>query len=503
MMRWLNSLQVRLYFILVSFALLSGVAIVAGNQSVRLAANTQYLVNLVGQQRANALLLARTADRLSETDDPTVRANIQELMQTLITNVEDVQVALRAGNPELNITPIQNPVALGALDELETRWQEYRTTLAEFTDADPTGDAAAQAALLERINTQSLTVFTFADRLATALGLLVEQEIASVQRLFVLIVVVLLTFLVSAFVITQRAIQSIQRLAGAADQLGKGDLQVRASTAATVEIASLAGIFNGMAEQIEKRVAELQIARERAEKSDQIKSAFLASMSHELRTPLNAVINFTRFVVDGDTGPVNTEQAELLTEVVNSARHLLNLINDVLDMSKIEAGSLNLFIEDNIDVHSILNSVLNTGRGLLNDKPIEFKTDIPATLPPLRGDRQRILQILLNIVSNACKFTQRGEIKLQVHTDGGQLQVSVMDTGPGIAHDDQELVFEAFKQTRTGMRQGGGTGLGMPIAKSLVEAHGGRIWLESEPNQGTTFYFTLPVKSAELIPMQV
>jgi signal transduction histidine kinase len=503
MMRWLNSLQIRLYFILVSFALLAGVAIIAGNQSARLAANTQYLVNLVGQQRSNALLLAATADRLSETDDPAVRANIQELMNTLINNVESVQLALQKGNPELNITPIENAVALAALDELETRWQEYRTTLTTFTEADPNGDAAALATLQQRIDTQSLTVFTFADRLAAALGLLVEQEIASVQRLFVVILLASLVFLVSAFIMTQRAIRSIQRLAGTAERLGQGDFKTRATTNATVEIASLAGIFNDMADQIEKRVAELQIARERAEKSDQIKSAFLASMSHELRTPLNAVINFTRFVVDGDTGPVNAEQTELLTEVVTSAQHLLNLINDVLDMSKIEAGSLNLFIEDNIDLTAVVNSVINTGRGLLRDKPIVLHTDVPAGLPMLRGDRQRILQILLNIMSNACKFTERGSIHLKVRAEGGEVQLSVTDTGPGIAPDDQTLVFEAFKQTRTGIRQGGGTGLGMPIARSLVEAHGGRIWLTSEPGKGTTFYFTLPVKSPELIPMQV
>jgi signal transduction histidine kinase len=255
-------------------------------------------------------------------------------------------------------------------------------------------------------------------------------------------------------------------------------------------------------QRVKERTKELEEAREHAERSDQVKSAFLASMSHELRTPLNAVINFTRFVIDGDTGPVNEQQTELLTDVVNSARHLLNLINDVLDMSKIEAGSLNLFIEDDVNLNSILTSVTSTGRILLADKPnVRIDVQTEDNLPPLQADRQRILQILLNIMSNACKFTQSGTITLSARRSGDEITLSVADTGPGIAPEDQGMVFEAFKQTHTGLRQGGGTGLGMPIAKSLAEAHGGRLWLESAVGKGTTFFLVLPIKSPELQPV--
>src|SRR5262249_3217064 len=156
----------------------------------------------------------------------------------------------------------------------------------------------------------------------------------------------------------------------------------------------------------------IEQARERAERSDQVKSAFLASMSHELRTPLNSIINFTLFVVEGDTGPINEQQSDLLTQVVGSARHLLNLINDVLDMSKIEAGSLNLFIEENINLNSLLDSAVSTGRSLLVGKPVRLQSNIEENLPRMRADQQRILQILLNLISNACKFTEEGEIKI-------------------------------------------------------------------------------------------
>jgi signal transduction histidine kinase len=244
---------------------------------------------------------------------------------------------------------------------------------------------------------------------------------------------------------------------------------------------------------------EIQAAQQAAERSDKIKSAFLASMSHELRTPLNAIINFTRYVVKGSLGPVTQQQAETLSEVVDSAKHLLNLINDVLDMSKIEADSLTLFVEDDVDVRSILNSALSTGKVLLSDKPVEIETEIADYLPPIRADRQRIVQVMLNIMSNACKFTEEGVITLTAYPADDELIVSVRDTGPGIASEDLYAVFEAFKQTATGLRQGGGTGLGMPITKSLVEAHGGRVWLDSEVGVGTTFYIAIPIKSEALV----
>jgi signal transduction histidine kinase len=253
-------------------------------------------------------------------------------------------------------------------------------------------------------------------------------------------------------------------------------------------------------QRVIERTKQLEAAREQAERSDQVKSAFLASMSHELRTPLNAVINFTTFVIDGDTGPINEEQSELLTEVVMSARHLLNLINDVLDMSKIETGSLKLFVEDNISVNAIVATVTSTARSLVGGKPIRIQADTDSDLPLIAGDRQRILQILLNIMSNACKFTDEGEIVVRAKQVNDEIVVSVADTGPGIAPEDTALVFEPFKQTKSGLQSAGGTGLGMPIAKSLAEAHGGRLWLESVPGKGSTFYVALPLKSDELVP---
>ncbi len=263
-------------------------------------------------------------------------------------------------------------------------------------------------------------------------------------------------------------------------------------------------VFTTLTEQIAVAVrnanlfTSAQQARQEAERSNRVKSQFLTSMSHELRTPLNAIINFSKFVTRGTFGPINDRQKEMLTTVVNSGEHLLNLINDVLDMSKIESGSMNLFIENDIDLGQICLSAVNSGRSLIGDKPVEIISDICPHLSPIVGDKQRLLQILLNIVSNACKFTQNGSITISAQPKGDDILVSIADTGPGIPREEWRLVFEPFKQTETGIRQGGGTGLGMPISKSLVESHGGRMWLESTPGNGTVFYVSLPVHSAIL-----
>lgn len=238
---------------------------------------------------------------------------------------------------------------------------------------------------------------------------------------------------------------------------------------------------------------EVEDARQQAEKSDRVKSAFLASMSHELRTPLNAIINFTSFVADGDVGDINTQQKELLTDVVVSAKHLLQLINDVLDMSKIEANALTLYVEDNIDLHNIITKIITTGQGLLLDKPVSLKMQIAEDLPQIRCDQQRVTQILVNLMSNACKFTQQGEISVIASSTQHEVIISVCDTGAGIPFEEQDTIFEAFRQSETGLKNGKGTGLGLAISKSLAEAHGGRIRLESVPDKGTTFSVILPI----------
>jgi signal transduction histidine kinase len=265
-------------------------------------------------------------------------------------------------------------------------------------------------------------------------------------------------------------------------------------------------VFSTLADQIAIAVrnarlfSEAKSARTQAERANQVKSMFLASMSHELRTPLNSIINFSKFVVKGVMGPVTERQTNALTTVVNNGEHLLSLINDVLDMSKIESDSLVLFVEHDVNLDEILKIVVETAEGMLHEKEVGLELVSEGDLPVISGDRQRVLQILFNIVSNACKFTEKGKITIRSWQQDSEIRFSIEDTGPGIRAEDISAVFEPFKQTQTGLRKGGGTGLGMPISKKLAEAHGGRLWVESTPGTGTTFYVALPLSLAVLLP---
>jgi signal transduction histidine kinase len=246
--------------------------------------------------------------------------------------------------------------------------------------------------------------------------------------------------------------------------------------------------------------AEARQSREAAEESNRVKSQFLASMSHELRTPLNAILNFSQFVATGMLGPVNDQQVDVLTKVVSSGKHLLSLINDVLDISKIESGALKLFVEPNIRLDNELETAVNATKILLNDKPVEVITQIHGEIPPMIGDKRRLRQIMLNLMSNACKFTEAGQITLELSANETEITLMVRDTGPGIDAKDYELIFETFRQSDTGLRQGEGTGLGLPISRRLAEAHGGRLWLTSVVGQGTSFYVALPIEANILKP---
>ncbi len=231
---------------------------------------------------------------------------------------------------------------------------------------------------------------------------------------------------------------------------------------------------------------------------DRLKSQFLANMSHELRTPLNSIIGFSRVILKGIDGPITELQQQDLTAIYNAGQHLLGLINDILDLSRIEAGKMELTF-DEVNLAELINSVMSTATGLIKDKPIELRTHIAPNLPPVYADAMRVRQVLLNLLSNAAKFTEQGWISVEANVrpgPGGQPEVivSVTDTGPGIAPEDQEKLFQPFSQVDSSpTRKTGGSGLGLSISRHLVEMHGGRIGVHSAPGKGSTFYFTLPL----------
>jgi signal transduction histidine kinase len=216
-------------------------------------------------------------------------------------------------------------------------------------------------------------------------------------------------------------------------------------------------------------------------------------MSHELRTPLNAILGYTELMADGAYGEPSEEMLGVLKRLEINGKHLLGLINDVLDLSKIEAGQLELELSDYC-VRDIAQTVRSTLEPLASDKKLAFKLELAPDLPPGHGDGRRLTQVLINLVGNAIKFTDAGEVAIKAEANNGSFHVSVRDTGPGISAADQAKLFQEFQQADNAItKKKGGTGLGLAISKRIIEMHGGRIWVESRSGQGSTFAFTLPV----------
>jgi signal transduction histidine kinase len=245
----------------------------------------------------------------------------------------------------------------------------------------------------------------------------------------------------------------------------------------------------------EQRVAAstLRGLNERLELASRAKSEFLANMSHELRTPLNAILGFTEIMLDELYGEVPPNLREPLVDIQTNGRHLLRLINDVLDLSKIEAGRLELGLDD-YSVQEIVDVVHASLKSLAIEKGLAFSVWVAPDIPPARGDGRRITQCLMNLAGNAFKFTRHGRVEIDVRLEGGWLTYRVTDTGIGIPKDEVENIFAEFRQVDTTItREYGGTGLGLSITKRLVEMHGGRIGVESDLGKGSRFFFTVPL----------
>jgi signal transduction histidine kinase len=238
---------------------------------------------------------------------------------------------------------------------------------------------------------------------------------------------------------------------------------------------------------------EIQDKTQQLEAANRHKDEFLASMSHELRTPLNAVIGFSEVLLERMFGDVNDKQEEYLRDILASGRHLLSLINDILDLAKIEAGRMELDLEE-FDVAQAIDNAVVLVRERATRKGLTLMTTVDHALGTVRGDQRKIKQVLLNLLSNAVKFTpEGGQVEVRGQRAGGEIEIAVTDTGIGIAAEDLEAVFEEFRQVGTDYaKKHEGTGLGLTLSRKFVELHGGRIWVKSQPGRGSTFAFTLP-----------
>lgn len=254
----------------------------------------------------------------------------------------------------------------------------------------------------------------------------------------------------------------------------------------------------------QRLLREVQEANEQLRQLDQLKTQFLANMSHELRTPLNSIIGFSRVMLKRIDGPITPEQEEDLTSIYNNGQHLLRLINEILDMAKIEAGKMVLTFEE-VNLTEIAQGALNTIRSLTQEKGLQLYTDIEPDLPPIEADPVRLRQILHNLLSNAVKYTDQGHIWLRIQREGEEhVRITVSDTGIGISQNDFDKLFAAFEQVdNSATRTVGGTGLGLPITRWLVIMHQGSIDVESEVGRGSTFHVVLPLRQGETSAAEV
>jgi signal transduction histidine kinase len=247
---------------------------------------------------------------------------------------------------------------------------------------------------------------------------------------------------------------------------------------------------------------EIQDKSRQLAEASQHKSQFLANMSHELRTPLNAILGYAELIVDGIYGAPPDKMSAVLKRIESNGKHLLGLINAVLDLSKIEAGQMVIDLAD-YSLKDVVQTVCTAVEPLAADKKLALKAEISTDLPPGRGDERRLTQVLLNLVGNAIKFTDAGEVAIKVAAANGRFSVAVHDTGPGISATDQAKLFQEFQQADNSVtRKKSGTGLGLAISKRIVEMHGGQIWLESTVGQGSTFFVTLPIKVEQQVKVE-
>jgi signal transduction histidine kinase len=418
------------------------------------------LVGILHDEQRFADALAR----LTEAASPVERETIEKIRAAegqLLKTVESIRSLVRADKADEAMTL--------HLNESQPRYREIATLVTRVVRSEEVGMAQ------------------------------LRQNVESSNRRAVLLMAgfaaaAIFLALVLGFVISWSFIIPVHEAGAFLGQVARGDFGGTIDVPNRDEFGTLATRMNDMSRKLDQLYEHERTLNAELERASKAKSDFLASMSHELRTPLNAILGFNELILGEIYGPVSEELTVPLTDIQNSGKHLLRLINNVLDLSKIEAGRMELALSD-YSVQDTVVSVLTGLRPLAAQKGLDLVSAVPDDIPLACGDAGRITQCLMNLVGNALKFTQHGRIEVAVDLRDDLLHYRVADTGSGIAEDRLETVFAEFRQAdATIAGQFGGTGLGLSITKKFVEMHGGRIWVESELGKGSTFSFTIPLR---------
>jgi signal transduction histidine kinase len=389
----------------------------------------------------------------------------------VMTTVADIANAIRDGNLD--------EASSGLLDRQERAYQDIEALVARLVEVENRHMLELKEAV-ETSNFRSIVLTACFAALAIILALL------------------------CGFVISWSCLLPLREAQEFLAAVSAGNFTARIAVPNRDEFGDQAARMNRMSDEIGRLVDEQRLAantlRElngRLEQASRAKSEFLASMSHELRTPMNAILGFTEMVRDNLYGEVPAGLQEPLADIQTNGRHLLGLINDVLDLSKIEAGRMDLLLQE-YAVLDVVESVRASLRSLAAERGLEFITRVPAEVPIAYGDAKRLTQCLMNLAGNALKFTRQGRVEIAVDQEGDELIYRVTDTGIGIAKEDLAKVFDEFRQVDgAATREFGGTGLGLSITKRFIEMHGGRIGVESELGRGSSFWFAVPLRVSE------
>src|SRR5260221_2296738 len=507
--RLLNSLQFQLYaslailFVLLTLTSVFGVVLTKDRIQRQLAAQLTLQQELGLYQIAD--LIRTYGESAAGTERQMVVNNIQKIAQDFGTT----QTVFRSGDKSLGLNPVYDESALKVLGNLDREWASYDQLLKNYLGVAPDSGTVALDGLKQQWN-NVITSNRSLRQLFQDLAVKAQENSTSVNSWMGLLSTV---FVLVPILITVRAIGSVSRLRKATEKLGAGDMSARANERSLTELSDLGRTFNAMAsnvqqrqtelrqlnetleKRVEERTHELHLATERANEASRLKSEFLANMSHELRTPLNAISGFTSIMLENMSGEIDDDARHMLERVYSNGQHLLTLINQLLDLAKIEAGRIEI-VSKPFSPRVLVEQWQSQINVLAQQKQLAFEVSVDSTLPEtLDGDATRITQIVFNLMSNAIKFTEKGSVKLTLRRHPTTWQIQVSDTGAGIPPHALDYIFEEFRQVDgSSTREKGGTGLGLAIARNLSRMMNGDIVVTSELGKGSTFTVMLPLR---------